>query len=259
MSALSASTRKYAPEERDRLILEGLPQVKWIAARIHEKIMGREDLDDLVSAGTIGLIAAIDRFDPERNVQLKTYAEYKIRGAIVDYLRSRDGLSRDDRKRSKETAAARAGLEGRLQRAATDAEVAEEMGLSPRADAETLTAPGARPPFSLDAHVKGTDGRLNFSEVLPDSSTPSPEQKLAESELQDLVSVAIHALEPRTRAVITLHYAGGLTMRKIAPILEMSEWQVQEARRKAIGELRASLAPFMFIPPAQPSPTPAAH
>lgn len=246
MSAPRASTPgNYEPEERDRLIVEHLPQVRWIAARLQEKIQGRVELDDLISAGAIGLIAAIDRFDPARNLQLKTYAEHKIRGAILDYLRSCDSLSRDNRRRCREMGTARAALEQRLRREATHAEIAAEMVLSPREYAEALTTPGTQVPLSLDAEVNPADGKLKFSEVMPDSSALSPEQKLAESELRSFVSAAIDGLEPKTRAVLTLHYAHGLTMRKIAPILEMSEWQVQETRRKAIGELRERLAPFV--------------
>ena len=199
------------------------------------------DLDDLVSAGTIGLIAAIDRFDPARQLQLKTYAEYKIRGAILDTLRSLDGLSRDDRKRTKEIGAARSSAEHRLQRTATHAEVADEIGVSLKEYSDTLTSPGAGAPLSLDAHVANSDGELKFSELIPDPVTLSPEQKLAESELRTFVSDAIAVLEPTQKSVITLHYAHGLTMRKIAPMLNLSEWQVQETRRHAIGELRLRL------------------
>jgi RNA polymerase sigma factor for flagellar operon FliA len=233
---------KYSPEERERLIVDHLPHVQWIAHRVHEKIQGRADLDDLISVGTMGLIAAIDRFDPMRNLQLKTYAERKIRGAILDHLRSLDSLSRDDRRRTKETESARAGLERRLQRTATHAEVAAEMNLSLSEYARTLTMPGAAAPFSLDAEVNHTDGALRFSELLSDSAALSPEQEMAESELQGFVSNAIGALEPTLRSVISLHYAHGLTMRRIAPLLKMSEWQVQEARRNAIAELRLRLA-----------------
>jgi RNA polymerase sigma factor (sigma-70 family) len=124
------------------------------------------------------------------------------------------------------------------------------MGLNPKEYAETLTVPGAQAPFSLDAPVNGSDCELKFSELMPDPSTPSPEQKLAESELRSCVSEAIEALKPKTRSVITLHYAHGLTLRKIASMLDMSEWQVQESRRKAIGELRSRLAPFQVPMPA---------
>lgn len=203
-------------------------------------------MDDLISSGTVGLIAAIDRFEPARQLQLKTYAEHKIRGAMMDHLRSLDVLSRDDRRRAKKTGAARAGLEGRLRRTATHEEVAEEMGLSLKEYGETLAAPA---PFSLDATVQGSNGELKFSELMADRSTPSPEEKLAESELRNCVSEAIDALRPKSRSVITLHYAHGLTLRKIASMLDMSEWQVQESRRKAIGELRSRLS----VPPAPPA------
>jgi RNA polymerase sigma factor for flagellar operon FliA len=250
MSVLSASTPAHpGPEERDQLILEHLPQVKWIARRVHDSIQGRVDLDDLISAGTIGLIAAVDRFDPARQLQLKTYAEHKIRGAIMDHLRSVDILSRDDRRRTKETEAAREALERRMQCTVTHAEVAEEMGLSLKDYSETLTVPGTHAPFSLDASVEGSGGTLKFAELMPGSDL-SPEQELAEAELQSCVSDAIDALQPKSRSVITLHYAHGLTMRKIAEMLDMSEWQVQESRRKAIEILRARLAPFVQMAPA---------
>src|SRR5713226_865778 len=95
-----------AAEERERLILEHLPQVRLIARRIHERLPESVTLEDLISTGTLGLIAAIDRFDPDQNVKLKTYAEYKIRGAILDSLRGLDWAPRQQRKRSKRIEAA---------------------------------------------------------------------------------------------------------------------------------------------------------
>jgi RNA polymerase sigma factor for flagellar operon FliA len=242
----------FSHEQRERLILNHLQQVKWMACRVHESIGRRVDLDDLISAGTVGLISAIDRFDSGRHLQLKTYAEHKIRGALLDYLRSLDSVSRDDRRRAKEATAARAELERRLQRTATHTEVAGEMGLNPREYAETLTVPGAQTPFSLDADVDRTDAAIKFSELLFDSAAPSPEQQMAESELQSFVSSAIDALEPKMKSVITLHYAHGLTMRSIAPMLAMSEWQVQAARRKAIAELRSRLTDAGVCAPESP-------
>src|SRR5579883_1632001 len=94
--------RDRAAEERERLILEHLPQVRLIARRIHERLPESVNLEDLISTGTLGLIAAIDRFDPNHNVKLKTYAEYKIRGAILDSLRGLDWAPRQQRKRSKQ-------------------------------------------------------------------------------------------------------------------------------------------------------------
>src|ERR1700740_1007300 len=106
--------RSHAPEERERMILEHLPQVRLIARRIHERLPDSVNLDDLISTGAVGLISAIDRFDPTLNGQLKTYAEYKIRGAILDSLRGLDWAPRQQRKRQKQIEAAITSAEQRL-------------------------------------------------------------------------------------------------------------------------------------------------
>src|SRR3981081_4774364 len=119
-----------AAEERERLILEHLPQVRLIARRIHERLPESVNLEDLVSTGTLGLIAAIDRFDPRHNVKLKTYAEYKIRGAILDSLRGLDWAPRQQRKRSKMIEAAISAAEQRLHRAPLEEEIATGLHLT---------------------------------------------------------------------------------------------------------------------------------
>src|SRR5574340_1029534 len=116
--------------ERERLILEHLPQVWLIARRVHDRLPVSVSIDDLVSVGTIGLIAAIDHHDPAQGVQLKTYAEYKIRGAMLDSLREMDWASRQKRRKVKEIEAAIAAAEQRLQRVSTEEEIAREMGVS---------------------------------------------------------------------------------------------------------------------------------
>ena len=115
-------------EERERLILEHLPQVRLIARRIHERLPESVSLDDLISTGVLGLIAAVDRFDPTQNVTLKTYAEYKIRGAILDSLRGLDWAPRQQRKRAKQIEAAINTAEQRLRRTPTEEEIAAELG-----------------------------------------------------------------------------------------------------------------------------------
>src|SRR3974377_1615839 len=119
-----------SPEERERLILEHLPQVRLIARRIHERLPDSVSLEDLISTGILGLISAIDRFDPTHNVKLKTYAEYKIRGAILDSLRGLAWAPRKQRKRVKQIEAAIYEIEQRLKRAPSEDEIAEELGLS---------------------------------------------------------------------------------------------------------------------------------
>ncbi len=124
------ASEEQASEERERLILEHLPQVRLIARRIHERLPESVNLEDLISTGTIGLIAAIDRFDPRHNVKLKTYAEYKIRGAILDSLRGLDWAPRQQRRRSKQIEAAIAAAEQRLHRSPNEDEIAQELNLS---------------------------------------------------------------------------------------------------------------------------------
>src|SRR5215475_15698510 len=121
---------EVAADERERLILEHLPQVRLIARRIQEKLPDNVSLEDLISTGVIGLIAAIDHFDPRHNVKLKTYAEYKIRGAILDSLRGLDWAPRQKRRRAKQIEAAIASAEQRLKRSPTEDEIARELKIS---------------------------------------------------------------------------------------------------------------------------------
>ena len=229
-------------EERAGLILEHMPQVALIARKIHAHIQGRVDYEDLVSAGTLGLIAAIDRFDPARQLKLKTYAEHKIRGAILDSLRSLDGVGRDDRKIAKQIAAATGELEQELSRPPTQDEIAQKVGITPLECSEALTAAAASKPLSLDCKIASKDGDATFADVTPDRASLSPERRFEEAEVHRLVSEAVAYLPSIAQRVMVLHYSHGLTLRKIAPILEMSEWQVQDLRRKAILELRNHLA-----------------
>src|SRR5712692_6689711 len=125
--------------ERERLIIEHLPQVRLIARRIHERLPENVSLDDLISTGVIGLIAAVDHFDPSQNTQLRTYAEHKIRGAILDNLRSMDWAPKNKRRRAKQIEAAIAALEGRLGRVPAEEEIAAELKLSVETYQQWLT------------------------------------------------------------------------------------------------------------------------
>jgi RNA polymerase sigma factor for flagellar operon FliA len=233
--------------EREQLIIDHLPQVSLIARKMHKHIRGRIDLEDLVSAGILGLVAAIDRFDSSRELKLMTFAEYRIRGAMVDSLRSLDGVNRTDRTRAKQIENAAVSLSHRLHRTATREEIADEVGLTPLECSESLAAAAAGTPLSLDSRIDSSSQSPTFAEVTPDHDSASPEKAFVESEMHRAVSDAIAALPPIAKRVITMHYAHGLTMRKIAPILQMSEWQVQETRRKAVTELRKRLAPLGLI------------
>src|SRR4051795_977304 len=132
MAAVSAYSvyEQVSEESRERLILEHLPQVRLIARRIHDRLPETVSLEDLISTGIIGLISAIDHFDPAHNVKLKTYAEYKIRGAILDSLRGLDWAPRQKRRKSKQIEAAIAVAEQRLHASPTEEEIAVQLGIS---------------------------------------------------------------------------------------------------------------------------------
>src|SRR5208283_4553075 len=135
-----AYTSPAAPDadERERLIIEHLPQVRWIATRIFEKLTGNTNLEDLISSGVIGLINAVDTFDRSFNVKLKTYAEHKIRGAILDSIRGLDGIPAHRRKLLKHVSHAIAAVENRLQRTPTEEEIAAELNMPVAEYQETL-------------------------------------------------------------------------------------------------------------------------
>lgn len=224
--------------ERERLILEHLPQVRLIARRIHERLPASVGLEDLVSTGIIGLISAIDHFDPAQNVKLKTYAEYKIRGAILDSLRGLDWAPRDTRKRAKQIEAAMAAVERRVQRAAAEEEIAAELGLAIEdyhawlADTRGLTL------NSLEFTPGDGDGR-NLLETVSDSEENLPSRMLEASELERLVTQAVQRMPPTERTVLSLYYQEELTLREIAEVMKVHLSRVSQLKSQAILRLRS--------------------
>ena len=169
--------------ERERLILEHLPQVRWVATRIHEKLPDATCLEDLISIGIVGLINAIDNFDPQFNVKLKTYAEHKIRGAILDSLRGLDGIPAHKRKNLKQMQAAVGVLEQRLQRAPSEEEIAAHLGISLQAYQDALLELRGVSLGSLDSTNRDDDS-LSLINFIADPEENSPARQLERSELQ---------------------------------------------------------------------------
>jgi len=231
-------THNHSGEERERLILEHLPQVRLIARRIHERLPESVNLEDLISSGTLGLIAAIDRFDPTQNVKLKTYAEYKIRGAILDSLRGLDWAPRQQRKRSKRIEAAIAAAEQRLQRAPTEDEIAQELNLSLAEYHEWLVDIRGVNLGSLEASSSEEEGR-NLLKYISDDEEHWPSRLLERSELQRLLADAIEKMPRTERIVISLYYHEELTLREIAKVVNLHESRVSQLKSQAILRLRS--------------------
>ena len=227
-----------ASEDRERLILEHLPQVRLIARRIHERLPESVNFDDLVSTGTLGLIAAIDRFDPSHNVKLKTYAEYKIRGAILDSLRGLDWAPRQQRKRSKQIEAAIASSEQRLHRAPTEDEIAAELNLTIEEYHEWLVEIRGVNIGSLETVSPDGDGS-SLLKYISDDEENWPSRQLEKSELQKLLAEAIEKMPQHERTVISLYYHEELTLREIAKILNLHESRISQLKSQAILRLRS--------------------
>jgi RNA polymerase sigma factor FliA len=229
--------------ERDELILEHLPQIKYIAQRISTKLPSHVELNDLVSAGILGLLDAIEKFDPNRGVKFKTYAELRIKGAILDSLRNLDWAPRSLRKKSKELEKVYRELEQRLGRPATDKEVCEETGMSLDEfyqlvdDIKGLNLgsfydqPGQEDDKNSEPLVK----------YVPDAPHMDPFCIFHRSEVKSILSMAIDTLPKKERLVVSLYYFDELTMKEIGKVLGVNESRVSQLHTKAMLRLRTKL------------------
>lgn len=224
--------------ERERLIMEHLPQVRLIARRIHERLPGSVSLEDLISAGIVGLISAIDNFDPSLNFKLKTYAEYKIRGAILDSLRGLDWAPRQKRKKAKMIEAAVQAAEKRLHRAPTEEEIAKELNLDMNSYHSWLVEVRGVNLGSLE-HAGGEENGRDLLKYISDSEENWPSRILERSELERLLAEAISKMPYVERTVIALYYHEELTLREIAKVVELHESRVSQLKTQAILRLRS--------------------
>src|SRR3954452_7367573 len=175
-------------DERERLILDHLPQVRLIARRIQERLPDSISLDDLVSNGVLGLISAIDNFDPLHNVKLKTYAEYKIRGAILDSLRGLDWAPRQKRRKSKQIEAAICSAEQRLHASPAEEEIAAELGISVAEYHEWLVEIRGLNVASLE--YAGDEKGRDLLQYIPAAGDNLPSVQLERVELERLLAAS---------------------------------------------------------------------
>jgi RNA polymerase sigma factor FliA len=229
-----------AQERRERLILNQLPQVNLIARRIHQKLPESVCLDDLISTGIVGLISAVDNFEEGQGVKLQTYAEYKIRGAILDSLRGLDWASRHRRKKAKDIETAITQAEHKLQRAASEDEVAAEMGMTLEEYHERLLEVQGLNIESLEVAV-GSSGNQTLLSMLPDSPEDQPSGILERSELERLLAENIAAMPELERTVLALYYHEELTLREIGVVMGWTTSRVAEFKTHSILRLRAQM------------------
>lgn len=248
MQELARQARVYeAPvpreAEREQLILDHLSQIKYIAQRISTKLPSHVELNDLVSAGVLGLLDAIEKFDPSRGVKFKTYAELRIKGAILDSLRNLDWAPRSLRKKSKDLEKVYRDLEQRLGRPATDKEVCDEMGISYEEFYELVDQIKGLNLGSFQELAPQDDDRNSepLVKYIPDAPQMDPFFLFHKSEIRGLLGGAIDLLPKKERLVVSLYYYDELTMKEIGKVLGVNESRVSQLHTKAMLRLRTKL------------------
>ena len=230
---------------RDRLILTYAPLVKYVAGRLGSGLPAHVDEGDLVSYGLLGLIGAIERYDPDRDVKFETYAIARIKGAIIDELRAMDWVPRSVRSRARQIERAMAELEAKLGRAPTDEEIAQKLGLSEDELEESLTEIARSSIAALDElwTVSGSGGdQIALIDTIEDTEAPDPQSALSQTELREAIADAIARLPEREKLVVTLYYYEELTLREIGEVLGVTESRVSQLHTKAILRLKARLS-----------------
>ena len=233
---------KLTPEKREELILTYTPLIKYIATRLAARLPPHVSLDDLISCGIIGLIDAIDKFDLGKNVQFKTYAEFRIKGAMLDELRALDWVPRSVRSKITSLEAAYGTLEKKLGRPATDEEMAESLQLSMEEFHKLLNETKSVTFMDIEL-LKQRSPELrgsNLTELLSGDSN-DPFAALSFSQIRGLVAQAITALPEKEKLTVSLYYFEELTMKEIGQVLGYTESRISQMHSKAVLRLRSKL------------------
>lgn len=238
------------PKTRERLLVQHLPLVRQIAGRMAIGLPKSVELDDLINAGVIGLIDALNNFDPSRGVQLKTYATLRIRGAILDELRSLDWVPRSTRARSREIERAIKKLENRLGRSPTDGELAKEMGIPLEDLYKAFDEAGSSTILSLDELVQvggGDDRPMPLVEAIGAPDQPDALADIEREEVKQIIMDLMDALSEQERLVITLYYYEELTLKEIGEVMGLTESRISQIHTKVILNLRARLKRKLIV------------
>jgi RNA polymerase sigma factor for flagellar operon FliA len=240
--------RRYKGEgdaaARERLVVAYSPMVKFVAGRLGAGLPSHVDDADLISYGLMGLIGAIERFEPERGIKFETFAMTRIRGAIIDELRSLDWVPRSVRSRAREIEAAQTKLEHELQRAPTEAELAAKLGISEEELQTSLLEIHNSSVYALDELWTVSDSSgdtVSLLDTISDPRAEDPQESLASSEIKDRLTEAIASLPEREQLVVALYYYEHLTLREIGEVLGVTESRVSQLHTKAVMRLKSGL------------------
>lgn len=229
-------------DARERLILQYAPLVKYVAGRVSVGLPATIEHGDLVSYGMFGLIDAIEKFDLSKAVKFETYAIARIRGAIIDELRSVDWVPRSVRAKARNVEKALATLEARLRRTPTEAELAAELDIGVDDLRQTLTQVSLVSLVALDESVAGDDqDRQPLIDTLQDPRAPDPESTYEDVELKQILTEALGRMSERDKTVLVLYYFEGLTLAQIGEVLGVTESRICQVHTKAVLGLRAKI------------------
>jgi RNA polymerase sigma factor for flagellar operon FliA len=243
MTQAETAYQSHTVEDRNQLVIQELPTVYYIAVRIRERLPQHVELDDLVSAGVLGLLEASRNFDSSKNAQFKTFAKFRIRGAILDSLRDVDWGSRSLRKRGREITDAIATLQGKFGRQPTEEEIADEMELDIgrlrkiMANLDALNISGQE----RVATSERTES-LDLIESAPNLHDPDPFDLCLQGEMKEHLAEAISHLSEREQLILSLYYREELTMKEIAEIVGVALSRVSQIRQAAVVKLKQALA-----------------
>jgi RNA polymerase sigma factor for flagellar operon FliA len=228
--------------DRERVLNEHLGLVHYIARQVQRGLSAEADFDELVSAGTLGLMSAHDSFEPERGLAFSTFAAPRIRGAILDELRRQDHVPRSVRRKARELSRAREALGSALGREPTERELAEHLGVELQVLWQWEADVNAASQLSLD-QPRGEEGESDFSPatLMPRSTGPTVEDQLTQERELELMRDAILELKDQERTVLTLYYFEDLRLHEIATVLGLTESRVSQIRSKALSRLRDRL------------------
>lgn len=253
----ASSSPEQWPEQVDlawqeQMIVQYAPLIKYIASRLALRLPSHISLDDLISSGIIGLIDAIHKFDPSKNISFKTYAEFRVKGAILDELRSLDWIPRSVRKKSHVLEKAYAELERNLGRPAEPEEVCLALGLELDEFYQLLDETKSVSLVELEGMWKSARHSpelfdTEFSEILQDDSIRDPFLALHFSELQDIMVQAIDALPDKEKLLVSLYYYEELTMKEIGEIMGYTESRISQLHTQAMLRLRAKLREYFQV------------
>lgn len=227
---------------RDQLIMDYAPLIRFVAQRIASRLPSNIEIDDLISAGVIGLMDAIEKYDPSRDNKFKTYAEFRIRGAILDELRSQDWVPRSVRDKAKRIERKYAELEQQLGRAVTDIELAEALEITLEEYHEMVSKVKAVTLLSVDdLTTPYQHEKKSLLDCLEGSSSKNPFSQLKSKSVRNVLMTNIEELPEKQKLVLSLYYYEDLNLKEIGKILEVTESRVSQLHTQAVEKLRSKL------------------